>query len=281
MANAGRILIIPRGDYDANTEYEMLDLVFSGGASWVAKEDVVGIEPTEDNADYWMKMCESVDLTDVENRLKTLEDAEIDLSGYLQLSGGTMTGDLKITKSKPRVQMQNTDNSRYAIVESSSEGFTSLGNWKASNDQTNLQLRQPSDGLEEAAVLTVNGTGRYRLFGEHNIELAKSLLGASNLQIATGSYTGTGYAGSDSPNSITFDFEPKVVLLENGGNVYGCPIIWHKGVTLLTLALNGSSSSKQLVFEQTEKTLKWYYPVTEASSQLNTQGTVYHWVAIG
>ena len=104
---------------------------------------------------------------------------------------------------------------------------------------------------------------------------------SGGVKIASGSYTGSGYGGSSSPNSLTFEFEPKVVFFENGGNVYGCPIIWHKGVTLLTLALNGSNSSKQLVFEQTGKTLKWYYPVTESNPQLNTQGTVYHWVAIG
>ena len=61
MASAGRILIMPKGNYDANTEYEMLDLVFNGGASWVAKKNVVGIEPTDENTEHWMKMCESVD----------------------------------------------------------------------------------------------------------------------------------------------------------------------------------------------------------------------------
>ena len=90
MASAGRILIMPKGNWNAETEYEMLDLVFNGGASWVAKKNVVGIEPTEDNAEYWMKMCESVDLTEILQRIAALENQllsaasldDIDLSSY-------------------------------------------------------------------------------------------------------------------------------------------------------------------------------------------------------
>ena len=51
MANAGRILIIPKGDYFPNETYEMLDLVNYKGVSWIAKKTVVGIAPH--NGDYW------------------------------------------------------------------------------------------------------------------------------------------------------------------------------------------------------------------------------------
>lgn len=53
MASAGRILIMPKGNYDANTTYEMLDLVFHNGTSWLARKTVVGIEPSEANEEYW------------------------------------------------------------------------------------------------------------------------------------------------------------------------------------------------------------------------------------
>ncbi len=96
MASAGRILIMPKGNYNAETTYEMLDLVFYGGASWVAKKTVVGVAPTEDTEEgreCWMKMCEGADLTEVYNRLSALETAlnnqaapvsldDLDLSGY-------------------------------------------------------------------------------------------------------------------------------------------------------------------------------------------------------
>ena len=65
MASAGRILIMPKGDWSADTAYEMLDLVYHNGISWLAKKEVVGIEPSNDNAEYWHKM---VDVDEIINR---------------------------------------------------------------------------------------------------------------------------------------------------------------------------------------------------------------------
>lgn len=56
MANAGRILILPKGDYDASATYEMLDLVFYNGTSWIAKKTVAGIEPNRTNGEYWQSV---------------------------------------------------------------------------------------------------------------------------------------------------------------------------------------------------------------------------------
>ena len=53
MASAGRILIMPKGEYNANATYEMLDLVKHNGTSWVAKKTSVGIEPSTANSEYW------------------------------------------------------------------------------------------------------------------------------------------------------------------------------------------------------------------------------------
>ena len=47
MASAGRILIMPKGNYNADTQYEMLDLVYHNGTSWLAKKTTKGIEPSE------------------------------------------------------------------------------------------------------------------------------------------------------------------------------------------------------------------------------------------
>ena len=58
MASAGRILIIPKGEWNAETEYEMLDLVYHNGTSWLAKKDVVGIEPSDANKEYWHKFID-------------------------------------------------------------------------------------------------------------------------------------------------------------------------------------------------------------------------------
>ena len=60
MTSAGRILIIPKGNYNAESTYEMLDLVYHNGASWIARTNVAsGIEPSDANKDYWQKMAQS------------------------------------------------------------------------------------------------------------------------------------------------------------------------------------------------------------------------------
>lgn len=56
MASAGKILIMPKGEWNIETTYEMLDLVSYNGGSWIAKKTVVGIEPTEANTEYWQNM---------------------------------------------------------------------------------------------------------------------------------------------------------------------------------------------------------------------------------
>lgn len=58
MASAGRILIMPKGNWDAEAEYEMLDLVYHNGTSWLAKKNVVGIEPSKENEEYWHKLVD-------------------------------------------------------------------------------------------------------------------------------------------------------------------------------------------------------------------------------
>jgi hypothetical protein len=59
MTTAGRILIIPKGDYNAETTYEMLDLVKHNGTSWLAKKESTGIEPIVENAEYWQNMFDA------------------------------------------------------------------------------------------------------------------------------------------------------------------------------------------------------------------------------
>lgn len=70
MTSAGRILIIPKGNYDSSVTYEMLDLVKHNGKSWLAKKTSVGIEPSESNADYWHKFLDN----NVVNNLNTEEE---------------------------------------------------------------------------------------------------------------------------------------------------------------------------------------------------------------
>src|SRR5574344_559112 len=57
MANAvvGRVLLIPKGDYSAETTYNMLDLVRYNNKSWVCKQACTGQAPAENS--YWQVMA--------------------------------------------------------------------------------------------------------------------------------------------------------------------------------------------------------------------------------
>ena len=72
MASAGRILIMPKGNYDSSATYEMLDLVNHNGASWLAKKTATGLEPSNANSEYWHPLLVSnALLVDTTGNVKT------------------------------------------------------------------------------------------------------------------------------------------------------------------------------------------------------------------
>lgn len=110
-----------------------------------------------------------------------------------------------------------------------------------------------------------------------------SAIGAAGME--TGTYVGTGKAGSLYPNSLTFRFEPTVVML--GG--YGVPngVVFFKGATEMSVYAN--SFSQSIKFALSGKTLTWYNSsagesesnTTRQMGQLNMLGETYTYVALG
>lgn len=104
-------------------------------------------------------------------------------------------------------------------------------------------------------------------------------LGAK-VQIATGSYTGTGTYGADNPNSLTFDFEPKLVVIAGGGAAKMVAV--NGETTCLSYAPGGSSGNNFVTVTWNGNAVSWCFPGSgNAAYQLNTAGTTYHYVAIG
>lgn len=96
------------------------------------------------------------------------------------------------------------------------------------------------------------------------------------LILYTTSYTGTGEVGQSHPNSITFPYPPKFVLI-NGGNAsmgYG-GFKWFPGNTSVSI---GASSSFLNTVALSGNTLSWYNSKVssdDADYQLNAQGVEY------
>lgn len=75
MATAGRILIIPKGDWNTAESYEMLDLVNHNGTSWLAKKHSQGIAPSTETGEYWFNLMGVITKeVNIANNLATTEE---------------------------------------------------------------------------------------------------------------------------------------------------------------------------------------------------------------
>lgn len=167
---------------------------------------------------------------------------------------------------------------------SDSSWYVTIGGENSWN-QTNI-----SHGIRPAFVLPTNFealvdpiTGLYDV--SDNL-----LLKLPGVQIATGSYVGTGKYGSDNPNSLTFEFEPQLVFI-----TYEIPV---EQLTGSPFAIFMKNSSRGAFFVELrsqgnvygnvagiasiwdKNTLNWYRN-DGADNQLNTTNVVYYYIAIG
>ena len=100
-------------------------------------------------------------------------------------------------------------------------------------------------------------------------------------QVYTGSYVGTGTYGQSNPNTLTFPFEPKLVIISNGGQYFAIPFVFDEDSQYIRI-MSTNSRTGTLVTSWNGKSISWYQSqMGEADSQLNTNGVTYRYVAIG
>jgi hypothetical protein len=94
-----------------------------------------------------------------------------------------------------------------------------------------------------------------------------------------GSYVGTGTYGASNTCSLTFSFEPKMVLIRGKST----KAEFYMGSLTSTLAQNGffygSSTGTNYYAAINDKTLSWY--ASAVANQMNTANEEYYWFAIG
>ena len=101
-----------------------------------------------------------------------------------------------------------------------------------------------------------------------------------HVKIATGFYVGTGTYGVNNPNSLTFEFEPKiVVIVSNSDNGYG-GYPWINGNPFGLSYTGYSSEGCNLTWSG--NSISWYNS-SNANYQLNDNGSgvTYRYIAIG
>lgn len=117
----------------------------------------------------------------------------------------------------------------------------------------------------------------------------------STVKIETGSYVGTGTYGASNPNSITFGFVPKFVMIWIDANVslsytFGIMNTVSAGNTFPSSSSagyfrSGSGSSSGTTRDSFSRidgnTIYWYTTSSNATDQLNNNNTTYYYLAIG
>lgn len=105
----------------------------------------------------------------------------------------------------------------------------------------------------------------------------------NGLLLYTGQYTGTGTYGQSNKNTLTFNFEPKLVLITTLSTSYSNGLLlWEHGMERGNNGYNG----KYVTLEWGENSVSWYFTTTSSVSspealQLNSNGLTYYFAAIG
>lgn len=117
-----------------------------------------------------------------------------------------------------------------------------------------------------------------------NEEIDGMIQGVPKIEI--GSYTGTGTYGVDNPNSLTFSFLPKIVLLCVSSNNPEAGFITSSfnaipwGVQRQIGLTSSFTNPNANTFSFSGTTMSWYNDRI-ANSQLNNADTVYYYIALG
>ena len=108
--------------------------------------------------------------------------------------------------------------------------------------------------------------------------IAASALGGA--QLAVGSYTGTGTAGASNPNSLTFSFTPRLVLIASdmSSGYFGILTRGATDVAAFCYAINGFYLAG-LTVSWTNNGVTWYSG--DKISQANWEGCKYYYAALG
>lgn len=101
------------------------------------------------------------------------------------------------------------------------------------------------------------------------------------IKISTGSYTGTGTYGTNNKNQLTFNFIPKLLVVQpvSTGYYSFAYVAYGSGGVCLSTRINTSFTSQYLYGSNDGNSISWYS--ANADAQANTSGVVYRYFAIG
>lgn len=100
----------------------------------------------------------------------------------------------------------------------------------------------------------------------------------SKARIQTGSYVGTGTYGANNPCSLTFDFEPQIIIIS-----YKTTALLLRGQSGITVSTGSVYSSLDFIMQWEGNKITWWYNGTNtygSDFQANARGETYRYCAI-
>lgn len=149
-----------------------------------------------------------------------------------------------------------------------------------------------TDAVAALFGLTPNATPNDALNAAAGLISTAQTTANARSKIASGSYTGTGTSGSGNPNSLTFPFAPKLVIIMDSRASTPKMAIIIPGVLSYGFSTTGTGSTTadttwgitasvhRMNTSVSGNTVSWYSNAS-ANFQLNSSDTTYYWVAIG
>ena len=108
-------------------------------------------------------------------------------------------------------------------------------------------------------------------------------LGEHGARIEVGSYVGTGTYGADNPNSLTFGFEPKLLIIRNAGSSHEylfLSTVKSGRYVSFSLSRSGSSAGSYTgVITLSGNIVSWY--ADDSQAQMNLSNNTFHYIALG
>lgn len=176
-------------------------------------------------------------------------------SYYAEFYSGSSNNEIYEYRSYPKKQNQISEGSVMQFV--------------SSNSKTHLKTEtQYVNSINQTAYPDGEKVGDW-LYTYLGIPFENSV---ERVQIAYGTYTGTGSYGANSPNSLIFTGEPKLILIQQNNIFYSDG----SGGLLWT----GWETGQNIVCKARHNNFTWY-STNSASLQHNSSGEIYYYLILG
>lgn len=151
MVNAGRILIIPKGQWSNLVSYDMLDLVTEGSIAYIARQASVGVNPSTDTSmTYWQTFGSAAEIATTTAPGIVMPDGvtiTVDATGLIKANIGIAD----ITD----IDIQNPSNKDVIRYNSTSQKWENVAlGTAATKNSTNAVAQSSTDVVESGAVYT-------------------------------------------------------------------------------------------------------------------------------